>query len=209
MPYMSLDLSAPTKSAAVKHKLSHDLESLFLVFLHIMRFLSSPRGDIEADNDGELKHQISRWHHEPSPNILFSDKRADLLDIFINPEGYITEYWRPVAPYLKELFTAVYPDISFIHQDYSSPITPSKFISILTGARDHCALLLENKINYAEILPPPSKKRPSSTLPSEKKVKKPRKAKVRQAARDDAQPVPQARKTQVGRFSAWEDSVLM
>lgn len=203
---MSLSLSSPTRTAEVQHKLAHDLESLFLVFLHIMRFLSSPRGDIESDRNREKTHHISRWHHEPSEKIMFSDKKSDLLEIYIDPETYITQYWRPVAPYLKELFEAVYPDLSFIHRNYDSPITPSTFVSILMKARNHCQDLFETKVNYAEInMAPPSKKRPSTALATEQKAKKPRKTQKRQTVRAD--PPPNPRRTRVGRFSNWDNSV--
>ncbi len=162
MPYMSLSISDPKNSAQVKHQLAHDLESLFLVFLHIVRFLSAPRGDNEDDNNRSQHLQIARWHHEEKPAFLFSNKKADLLDVYAEPETYISQYWHPVIPYLKKLFKAVYPDLSFMDRDYSSPITPEAFVSILSQARDFCLTLKENSLNYAVILAIP-KKRPSTT----------------------------------------------
>ena len=204
MPYMSLSISDPENSAKVKHQLAHDLESLFLTFLHIVRFLSAPRGDIESDNDRPDHLQIAQWHHEASQAFLFSDKKADLLDVYAEPKTYVTQYWHPIIPYLKKLFEAVYPDLSFIKRDYSSPITPKTFVSILSEARDFCLTLNENSLNYATILAIP-KKRPSTTQTAETRVKRARKTKKRPTAAQN-NPQPKPRRLQVGRFSNWEDS---
>ncbi len=41
MPYIALSLTVPTDTRVV-HRLSHDLESLFLVLLHILGFWAEP-----------------------------------------------------------------------------------------------------------------------------------------------------------------------
>ncbi|KJA13936.1 hypothetical protein HYPSUDRAFT_150995 [Hypholoma sublateritium FD-334 SS-4] len=205
MPYMSLSMTDPANLAKVKHQLAHDLESLFLVFLHIVRFLSAPRGDIESDNDRPQRLQIARWHHEASQAFIFSDKKADLLEVYAEPQTYVTQYWHPVIPYLKKLFEAIYPDLSFINRDYSSPITPKTFVSILLEARNFCSTLNETSLNYATILATPKKRPSTTTQTAETRLKRPRNAKKRPtAARNDPQPKP--RRLQVGRFSNWEDS---
>lgn len=207
MPYISLNLMVPQESSKVQHQLTHDLESLFLVFLHVIRFLSAPSRDIAGDNNRKKTHQIARWHHEPDVEIMFTDKKSDLRDLYIKPELYITEYWRPIAPYLKRLFEAMYPDIQALYTTYTSSITVDQFVSILTEARDHCDKLSEKGINYARVLAPAQKKRPSTTdLHAGGKAKKSRKTGVPKGQLDQGSEQPNTGGTAVGRFSGWKDS---
>lgn len=211
---MSLSLMVP--AGEVRHQLSHDLESLFLVFLHVVRFLSAPKGDNTHDNNRVQTHQISRWHHEASPTIMFTDKKSDLRDIFIDPKSYITDYWLPIAPYLKELFEAVYPDIGALFTAQGSSVTTSQFVAILTKARKHCENLHEQPINYAAISASPStanRKRRSTDPNPGRKAKRSRKARATTSKLPRSQPAQSSvqvqvtpRKTVVGRFSDWEDS---
>ncbi len=94
MPYIALSLTVPTDTRVV-HRLSHDLESLFLVLLHILGFWAEPG---VTNNVETTSYRVSRWHTEANPKILLEDKTNDLRSIYEDP-GFICD--RLLAPHLS------------------------------------------------------------------------------------------------------------
>lgn len=149
MPYMAIDLMKP--SEPVEHRLSHDLESLCMVLIHIVRFTCGPAGT----SVGAIKtsHRVSQWHHEENVTFLKDAKKLDLKEIFDNPGDYISDYWAPITPYISSLLNTVYPGLETLDMN-SRELDSGAFKSILINARNHCATLSEPAANYAAFNPP-------------------------------------------------------
>lgn len=156
MPYIALSLTVPTDTRVV-HRLSHDLESLFLVLLHILGFWAEPG---VTNNVETTSYRVSRWHTEANPKILLEDKTNDLRSIYEDPDSFVTGYWRPISPYLKKLFKVVYPNIENVHISDTSSLSAPAFISVLSAALDFCKTLNEKESAYAKVPHVASKKRP-------------------------------------------------
>lgn len=200
MPYMAVDLMQPSK--AVEHRLSHDLESLCLVLIHIIRFTSGPTG-ISVGNTIPEPHRVAQWHHEANIAILQDAKKMDLKMISDKPEAFITDYWAPIAPYITKLLNVIYPGLASLDMD-SSAVTGEAFKSVLIEARDHCAKLSEMIPNYAAITEnslPQKRPRPKSLHQDHRGQKHPRQLEEYQ----DLRALP--RNAHIIPFSDYEDSV--
>lgn len=147
MPYIALSLTVPTDKPVV-HWLLHDLESLFLVLLHILGFWAEPG---VVNNVETTSYRMSCWHTEANPKILLEDKANDLYSIFEDPDSFVTGYWCPITPYLKQLFKVVYPNIKNVHISDTTLLSASAFISVLSAALDFCKTLNEKESGYAKL----------------------------------------------------------
>lgn len=145
---MAVKLMHPS-GPPVEHRLSHDLESLCMVLLHIVRFMSGP---VSASVTKPLfeSNRVLQWHAEVNINILRDLKRVDLQEMAKRPEVYITKYWAPIAPYITKLLKTIYPRVVELKLD-SSTLTKEAFKSVLVKACDHCVKLSKIIPNYAAI----------------------------------------------------------
>lgn len=201
MPYMSLSLlDAESQEKAIEHRLSHDLESLFLVLLHIVGFLADP-GTI--NNVETSSFRVSRWHFEQFPAILKEYKENDLRAIYQEPESFLSQYWCPLAPYLQRLFRVVYSNIdtAFNMMDTTS-LTSHAFISILTEARNEFAKYGEKESSYAKLpVAPPKRRSPPANINA---TGQPKKSRLTSAEGDSERMHP--RRARAIPFADWEDS---
>lgn len=135
----------------MEHRLAHDLESVCLVLLHIVRFTCGPAGAI-----GNIKssYRISQWHYEHNIEIMKDQKIMDVQSISKAPTAYITEYWAPIAPFITKLIDVVYPQ--FKDPQNKKEVTYEAFKDILIEARQQCMSLRENPHKYAAFKPPRS-----------------------------------------------------
>lgn len=156
MPYMALSLLTSIDKP-ITHRLSHDLESLFPVLLHIVGFWAEPG---VVNNVETTSYRVSRWHTEPNPKILLENKTNDLCSIFEDPGTFVTGYWRPIVPYLKQLFKVVYPNIENVNISDTTSLSASAFIAVLSAALDSCNKLNETESGYAKVPHVALKKRP-------------------------------------------------
>lgn len=155
MPYMAIELMAP-KEPLVR-KLAHDLESVFLVLLHIASFTCGPAGT--SVGKVKISHRVAQWHHEPNIDILIDKKSIDIFYIHKSPDDRLTDYWLPIAPFIKELIAVVYPGVP--QCSMKNEATFERFRDVLTRALNHCRTLQETPSNYAAIRPSvTSRKRP-------------------------------------------------
>ena len=130
----------------VIHRLAHDLESLCMVLIHIVRFLRGPIGT----NKGQVNqktYRVSQWHHESDMHALEDYKKLDLKEIAEHPELYVNSYWEPIAPFISKLIYLVYPGIA-TNDMYSTSLKHQEFKNLLIAARNHCSTLGEVPYNY-------------------------------------------------------------
>jgi hypothetical protein len=106
MPLAALDKSNCGKYI---HGPSHDLESLLQTALGVVTFTNGPCGKFRAPTEHV---PLARWYNEIDREQLLKDKRIDLIDYNKDIEGYFPEYWKPLAPYLRRLVSATWPNIS-------------------------------------------------------------------------------------------------
>ncbi|KIJ90160.1 hypothetical protein K443DRAFT_47013, partial [Laccaria amethystina LaAM-08-1] len=99
VPYMSIDLMQPSKP--LEHRLEHDLESMLLVILHIVRFTCGPTANPSAEVKQDFN--IAIWHYEHTPHLIKGYKRLDIHNMCIEPERFITNYWNPIASQITML----------------------------------------------------------------------------------------------------------
>jgi hypothetical protein len=104
MPYMAMELMKPSKP--VMHKLRHDLQSVALVFLHIVRFLGGPVGVTVGDI--LRSHCVAQWHHEHNITIMKDQNNGDIRLIRKNPAAHVSQYWHPLATYVAQLLTLAF-----------------------------------------------------------------------------------------------------
>lgn len=111
---MSIELSINMtgKKVPFEHRMDHDIESLFLAFLHIVRFTPGPAGNPGEDilaTSNEIR--ISQWHHETLVSNVPHLKASDILRLrdIEQLEEVLPEYWRPFASNIVKLIDAVYP----------------------------------------------------------------------------------------------------
>ena len=64
---------------------------------------------------------------------------------YCNLEAFITNYWKPITPFLPKLIEIIYPQAVGV----TGPTTCRSFNKVLTAARDHCKTLQEVTSNYA------------------------------------------------------------
>ena len=152
MPYMSIELMQPPEP--VEHRLEHDLESVLLVILHILRFTRGPTAN-PVDEGKPRCFNIAIWHHEPAVELIKRHKICDITDWRKNPEAFNTNYWKPIAPFLPKLIDIIYPQDVGV----TGPATCRSFNEVLTAARDYCKTLQEVTSNYAAFV---TKKRKGS-----------------------------------------------
>ena len=151
MPYISVELTRPKKSCV--RELRHDLESVILVLLHLVRFTCGP----PSASVGEVKvsHRIAQWHHEFDIDVLKDKKQIDILNVHESPAEYLTEYWAPIAPYIRELIEVVYGTGDLLAREVKSQATCETFKAVLVRALEHCQTLSETPVSYPPIQPPP------------------------------------------------------
>ncbi|KJA22489.1 hypothetical protein HYPSUDRAFT_122095, partial [Hypholoma sublateritium FD-334 SS-4] len=103
LPYMAVSLlNHKMRQAPLIHRLAHDLESLCMVLIHIVRFSCGPIGT----NKGKINrktYRVSQWHHESDMQALEDYKKMDLKEIAENPELYVNGYWAPIASFIGKL----------------------------------------------------------------------------------------------------------
>ncbi|KJA27204.1 hypothetical protein HYPSUDRAFT_198478 [Hypholoma sublateritium FD-334 SS-4] len=117
VPYMSIELSINMTGNKVpfEHRMDHDVESLFLAFLHIVRFTPGPAGDPGEDilvTPNEIR--ISQWHHDTLVANIPHVKGSDILRLRDPDEmaSVLPKYWRPLAPNVIRLIDIVYPQVT-------------------------------------------------------------------------------------------------
>ena len=153
MPYMSIELMLPPEP--VEHRLEHDLKSVVLVILHILRFTWEPTAN-PVDEGKPCCFKLAIGHHEPAVELIKQHKICDITQWRKNPEAFITNYWKPIAPFLPKLIDIIYPQGVGV----TGPATCRLFNEVLTAARDYCKTLQEVTSNYAAFV---TKKRKGST----------------------------------------------
>ncbi|KJA18805.1 hypothetical protein HYPSUDRAFT_119793, partial [Hypholoma sublateritium FD-334 SS-4] len=97
MPLMALDKKLQGQYI---HEPAHDLESLLQTILAIVCFNDGACGVTRSADDSV---PTSRWFNEVDRDQLHKDKTIDLLCYEAEIEPYLTEYWKPFAPFLKRL----------------------------------------------------------------------------------------------------------
>ncbi|KJA18090.1 hypothetical protein HYPSUDRAFT_45677 [Hypholoma sublateritium FD-334 SS-4] len=152
LPYMAVELTVRKKPCV--RELRHDLESVFLVLLHLARFTCGPPGT--SVGEVKISHRIAQWHHESNIAILQDKKLIDLINIYRSPAEYLTDYWAPIAPYIQELIEVVYGARNLVNIiDVKSQATCEAFKAVLSQALEHCQTLSETPASY-----PPVQQRP-------------------------------------------------
>lgn len=150
LPYMAVDLLNPKNLGHVVHRLSHDLESLCMVLIHIVCFSYGPIGTRHAPPMAS-SHRISQWHHEDELEVLEDNKKLDLKAFAETPELFVNGYWAPIIPFMQQLVNLVYPGITTNNMD-SSALTYEAFRAVLVAAYNHCAAVAQETdfvYNYA------------------------------------------------------------
>lgn len=115
MPYMSVEIQPDFSrdlDSPFQHRVDHDLESLFLVLLHIVRFTSGPAGDPKKDIiSNKLEVRISQWHHEQLEPEIPHTKSSDLLRLRSAKDikSVLPKYWSPFTANIANLSKIVYP----------------------------------------------------------------------------------------------------
>lgn len=144
---MSVNLLNPKLlETPVIHRLAHDLESLCLVLIHIVRFSRGPIG-INKGQVNQKTYRVSQWHHESDMQALEDYKKLDLKEIAEHPEVYVNSYWAPIAPFISQLIYLVYPGITTNDMD-STSLKHQEFKDVLIAARNYCSTLKEVPYNY-------------------------------------------------------------
>jgi hypothetical protein len=184
VPYMSIDLMQPSKP--LEHRLEHDLESMLLVILHIVRFTCGPTANPSAEVKQDFN--IAIWHYEHTPHLIKGYKRLDIHNMCIEPERFITNYWNPIASQITMLINLIYPGglHKKQHEMLTGPATCKSFKEILVAARDVCEGLQEQTPNYAGFI---TKKR-KSRAPDREKTKQSRLMPQRDAVHRPIRPSP-------------------
>ena len=140
------------KSSSVR-ELRHELESVFLVLLNLARFTCGPPG--ASVGEVKLSHRIAIWHHEYHIDIMREHKQTDIWNVHESPTEFLTEYWAPIAPYVRELIEVVYGTSYQLARDMKSQATCETFKAVLLRALEHCQTLSETPVSYPPIQLPP------------------------------------------------------
>ena len=158
VPYMSVELSrylaGDPDYTDFNHRIDHDVESLLLVFLHIVRFTCGPKGNLDEDifvDDKELN--LTQWHHESKIEQVAHHKSVDILRLRSTRTllRLLPAYWKPIAPHIIKLIDIVYP----------SPTIPLRtgtdicatFRKELEATLRTCQALEEDKHQYGTSMP--------------------------------------------------------
>lgn len=113
---LSRNLAGDPEHQDFQHRIDHNIKSLLLVFLHIVRFTCGPKGDPSQEvyiNDKELS--IAQWHHKPLIEQIAHLKAMDILRLR-SPQllsQVLPAYWKPIAPNILKLIDIVYPSPTF------------------------------------------------------------------------------------------------
>ncbi|KJA14393.1 hypothetical protein HYPSUDRAFT_208743 [Hypholoma sublateritium FD-334 SS-4] len=151
IPYMSVDLLyPPPRGGAIAHQLSHDIESLCMILIHIMYFTSGPVGAEVSKPSTSREQHVSQWHHEDNFSVLRDLKSVDLKYLAQYPKDFVNEYWVPAAPFLSKLLRIVYPGIKEVDMD-SRNLLFQRFRSILIDALQHISTIHEVPHKYAAL----------------------------------------------------------
>ena len=155
---MSVQLLHPTpRMGPIVHQLSHDLESLCMILIHIMCFTFGPVGTPTSKGQHVENHRVAQWHHEHSLAVLQDLKSVDLHFLYKHPEDYVSEYWAPIAPFLSKLLLVVYPGIQTFDLD-SRKLVFEDFRSTLVDALKYTNTIREEPRKYAAL----SQRRPTA-----------------------------------------------
>ena len=98
-----------------EHRIDHDIESLLLVFLHIVRFTCGPKGDPNREiyvNNKEFN--MTQSHHEPVVENIPHLKGYDIIRLR-SPEELallLPVYWHPISEHIIKLIDIVYPHVA-------------------------------------------------------------------------------------------------
>ena len=79
---LSRNLAGDPEHHIFQHRLDHNIKSLLLVILHIVRFTCGPKGNPDKEiyvNDKELS--ITQWHHKPLIEQIAHHKAVDVLRV--------------------------------------------------------------------------------------------------------------------------------
>lgn len=165
---MSIELSSKmtgSSRAPFEHRIDHDIESLLLVLMHIVRFTPGPVGNPKHDiliQPPEFR--ISQWHHETFVAQIPHLKTSDLMRLrdCEDLQAVLPTYWRPIASIIVNLIDIVYP----------VPILPLRtgtnlfkaFRQELVNALELCQQLEETPHKYGTSMPfqtrmPPKKRK--------------------------------------------------
>lgn len=157
---MSVDLLYPTlRTGPIIHQLSHDIESLCMILIHIVCFTFGPVGAHLCKPSSLREQRISQWHHEDNLSVLRDLKSMDLKYLCQYPEDFVSEYWAPIAPFLSRLLRVVYPGIKEVEMD-SRKFVFEDFRSTLIDALNHLSMIPEAPHKYAAL----TRYKPSATI---------------------------------------------
>ncbi len=67
-----------------------------------------------------------------------------------HPLKYLTEYWEPIAPYIRELIDVIYGTTYRIVDGVKSQATCETFKAVLVRALEHCQTLSETPVNFPQ-----------------------------------------------------------
>ncbi len=145
----------------IAHRMDHDLESVCYVLLHIVRFSLGPVGTRLGGT--RKSHRVAWWHHTRDIKVIKDNKGLDRKKIIKHPERYLSDYWRPVAPYVKKILK-LFPAKKEHVSDAKIDSIYTKFRQHLVDALNHCRTLNETPFPYAafgpdEPMPADSRKR--------------------------------------------------
>ncbi|KAF9482353.1 hypothetical protein BDN70DRAFT_801610 [Pholiota conissans] len=141
-PYTAIELMKP--SSLIMHQLKHDLESVFLVLLNIVRLTWGP-GATGDECKVKPHFRISQWHHERSVERLKDLKEMDVRHVCKDPMPYLTDYWAPIAPFMQRFHDVFYP----VARVTESQAVYDAFKAVLIDAQNFCKTILEFVPNYA------------------------------------------------------------
>ena len=99
LPYMAVSLMKPRDP--IVHRLDHDLESVCYVLLHLVRFSTGPVG--ARYGSARKSCRVALWQHEESIKSIKDSKVTNLIKIISHPQRYLSEYWRPMAPFIAQI----------------------------------------------------------------------------------------------------------
>lgn len=128
------------------HGPAQDLESLLHAALGVMTFTNGPCGTFRQPTEHV---PIARWYNEIDREQLFKDKTVDLIYYDTEIDKYITEYWKPFAPYLHCLLLATWPTWPQMTPPFLSEASHQPFKDILEEALKAFEALNKAPAKYA------------------------------------------------------------
>ncbi|KAF8157510.1 hypothetical protein BJ912DRAFT_859288 [Pholiota molesta] len=153
LPFMPVAALDPKNTGNYTHGPAQDLESLFHVALGVMTFTNGPCGAPRQPTDHV---PIARWYNEIDREQLFKDKTFDLMFFDTEVANHITDYWKPLAPYLRRLFSAIWPTLPQLSAPFLGEESHQACKDILEEALNASKALNEAPAKYAPPpLPPP------------------------------------------------------